>query len=75
MAHQCPDGDYETEVELARWEHWNEVRQPTIGREFIHVGIDADCRRRHARRWGPEMTTLQVALHRAVHGCCGETTI
>jgi hypothetical protein len=24
---------------------------------------------------GPEMTTLQVALHRAVHGCCGETTI
>ena len=28
MAHQCPDCDYETDVELELWEHWIEVHQP-----------------------------------------------
>jgi hypothetical protein len=40
MAHQCPDCEYETDVELEVWEHWVEFHQPMSRDSFLQAVND-----------------------------------
>ena len=41
MAHQCPNCEYETDVEHAMWEHWIEVHRPVSRDSFMQVVNEA----------------------------------
>lgn len=51
MERQCPDCEYETDVQLDLWEHWAEVHKPMSRHGFMQVLNDAANRVLEEMEW------------------------
>ena len=62
MAHECPDCDYETDVELELWQHWNEVHQPMTRDAVLYLANAAADRVMQGMDWGDTQTVDAINL-------------